>query len=318
MKRLEDCNWKRFRISDIFNVNTGANVSKSEFNDGHIPRITATDINNGVDYYTAVCSNKNFRVYENVISISFLGSCFYQPYLASYDMKIHSITLKDRILNKYIALFIANQCKRTCCQVTYGNQMSSSDLKSQFVYLPINTYNEPDFVFMENYMREIERKQKERYKNYIQSIIKEVCSVESLENKRWKEFRIEYIFNIFSGVRLTKETQNEGKRPFAGATDSNNGITEFVSNTNESLDQNVLGVNYNGSVVENFYHPYETIFSDDVKRLHLKHYEDNKYVLLFIKSAILKQKVMNTIKEKYGTDYYTQTEEMKEKTAEVS
>ena len=41
-----------------------------------------------------------------------------------------------------------------------------------------------------------------------------------------------------------------------------------VSNTNNSLDRNVLGVNYNGSVVENFYHPYEAIFSDDVKRIH--------------------------------------------------
>ena len=34
-----------------------------------------------------------------------------------------------------------------------------------------------------------------------------------------------------------------------------NGITNFVSNSNDSLDSNVLGVNYNGSIVENFYHP---------------------------------------------------------------
>lgn len=55
--------------------------------------------------------------------------------------------------------------------------------------------------------------------------------------------------------------------PFIGAADSNNGITNFASNTNKLLDKNVLGVNYNGSVVENFYHPYECIFSDDVKRI---------------------------------------------------
>lgn len=81
-----------------------------------------------------------------------------------------------------------------------------------------------------------------------------------------------------------------GSRPFIGASDSNNGITAFVGNTNSSLDKNVLGVNYNGSVVENFYHPYEAIFSDDVKRLHLKNHPDNKYILLFIKTSILKQK----------------------------
>ena len=90
----------------------------------------------------------------------------------------------------------------------------------------------------------------------------------------------------------------EGDKPFIGATDSNNGITSWVGNTNESNDKNVLGVNYNGSVVETFYHPYECIFSDDVKRLHLKaNVEDVAHVMLFIKSIILKQK------EKYAYGY---------------
>lgn len=71
----------------------------------------------------------------------------------------------------------------------------------------------------------------------------------------------------------------EGLRPFIGASDSNNGVTAWVNNTNESLDSNVLGVNYNGSVCETFFHPYECIFSDDVKRLHLKSGVDSKYII---------------------------------------
>lgn len=86
--------------------------------------------------------------------------------------------------------------------------------------------------------------------------------------------------------------------PFIGATDSNNEITNFVSNTNASFDKNVFGVNYNGSVVENFYHPYECIFSDDVKRISFKDDEgQNKYCYLFLKQMILKQK------EKYRYAY---------------
>ena len=118
----------------------------------------------------------------------------------------------------------------------------------------------------------------------------------SLENKTWKEFFIEEIFEIKSGVRLTKNDMQAGKIPFIGATDSNNGITAWISNKNSSLDKNVLGVNYNGSVVENFYHQYEAIFSDDVKRFHLKNHADDKYILLFIKNSILQQK----IKFQYG------------------
>lgn len=55
-----------------------------------------------------------------------------------------------------------------------------------------------------------------------------------------------------------------------------------------TLDKNVLGVNYNGAPCVAFYHPYECIFSDDVKRLHLKHHKDNKFVLLFM-TAVFKQ-----------------------------
>ena len=88
--------------------------------------------------------------------------------------------------------------------------------------------------------------------------------------------------------------------PFIGATESNNGITNWTSTVNASLDRNVLGVNYNGSVVENFYHGYTCVFSDDVKRLHLKTAVDNKYILLFFKTIILQQKQKYTYGYKFN------------------
>ena len=111
-----------------------------------------------------------------------------------------------------------------------------------------------------------------------------------LHDREWKEFRICDIFIIKAGKRLTKSDMASGNKPFIGATDNNNGITEFVSNTNISEDSNVLGVNYNGSVVENFYHPYTCIFSDDVKRFQTKQVQGNKYIYLFMKTVILQQK----------------------------
>lgn len=114
----------------------------------------------------------------------------------------------------------------------------------------------------------------------------ELCRTET----KWAVFAIEEICEILSGVRLTKQDMQNGHLPFVGASDSNNGITAFVSNQNNSLDKNVLGVNYNGSVVENFYHPYECLFSDDVKRLKIKSEHADKYAYLFLKTAILQQK----------------------------
>ena len=122
----------------------------------------------------------------------------------------------------------------------------------------------------------------------------------------WKDFWIEYICDVKSGVRLTKANQEVGERPFIGASDSDNGVTAFVSNNNKSLDEDVLGINYNGSVVENFYHPYQAIFSDDVKRVKWKdEAKGSKYTYLFLKQMILSQKI------KYAYGYKFNGERMK-------
>lgn len=125
-----------------------------------------------------------------------------------------------------------------------------------------------------------------------------------LNQKDWKEFYICDVFIIRPGKRLTKSNMQTGIKPFIGASDSNNGVTAFVSNTNISEDYNVLGVNYNGSVVENFYHPYTCIFSDDVKRFALKECVGNKYIYLFLKTVILQQK------SKYAYGYKFNEERM--------
>ena len=119
----------------------------------------------------------------------------------------------------------------------------------------------------------------------------------SLNDREWKEFFIDEIFSVGSGKRLETRNKVPGTTAFIGATDNTNGITGFIGNTNNSKDKNVLGVNYNGAPCIAFYHPYECIFSDDVKRLHLKEFEDNKYIFEFFATIIRKQK------QKYNYGY---------------
>jgi hypothetical protein len=126
----------------------------------------------------------------------------------------------------------------------------------------------------------------------------------NLNDREWDAFLLTDVFVIRPGKRLTKSDMKAGKRPFIGATEYGNGITNWVSNTNVSLDSEVLGVNYNGSVVETFYHPYECIFSDDVKRFRLKDGHGNRLVYLFLKTAIVQQK------SKYAYGYKFNEERM--------
>ena len=128
----------------------------------------------------------------------------------------------------------------------------------------------------------------------------------SLNSRNWKEFFLEDVVSINGGKRLTKSDMQSGNMPFIGASELNNGITAFTCSVNESLDNNVLGVNYNGSVGFAFYHPYKAIFSDDVKRVKWKDsLHNNRYTLLFLASMIGQQK------NKYAYGYKFNSQRMK-------
>ncbi|MBF1688634.1 MAG: restriction endonuclease subunit S [Selenomonas sp.] len=50
-----------------------------------------------------------------------------------------------------------------------------------------------------------------------------------LSDRAWGVFFLSDIFTIQSGTRLTKSDMRSGKMPFIGATESNNGITNWTS-----------------------------------------------------------------------------------------
>ncbi len=163
---LPDKEWKGFRIGDIFTISTGSLVPKEVLKKGKIARLTATDNNNGVfDFYEHI-EHKNYRVISNFISVSFLGSVFYHPYSASLDMKIHAVQIPNTELNRYVAGFLVFCFKRMASVFSYGDQLSSTDLPKKKILLPTNDKGEPDFVYMENYMKALENDKLKQYLDY--------------------------------------------------------------------------------------------------------------------------------------------------------
>ena len=290
---LNDVDWKEIFIEEVAEIYSGKDIYERERTIGNTPYITATANNNGIGYFVG---NENKTMESECISVNRNGSvgyAFYHCYEALYGNDTRK--LKPFIKNKYTALFITHAITSQKDKYGYGYKMGTGRLKRQKIMLPVSD-GEVNYKYMENFIKNIEQKQIKNILKYLDEYI--YIMYTHFDKVEWKEFFLDEICNINSGVRLTKANMNEGKMPFIGATDSNNGITNFVSNTNKSLDKNVLGVNYNGSVVENFYHPYECIFSDDVKRISFKVDEgQNKYCYLFLKQMILKQK------EKYRYAY---------------
>lgn len=314
--KLTDREWKEFFIGGkqgIFDLRASySGIDKNKLlieQEDIVPYITRTDINNGISGFVGKKQQTKYCIDDpNVITIGLdTQTVFYQPYKFYTGQNIQ--VLSNAFLNGKNALFIVQLLKIQLKKFNWGgNGATLGRLKKTKILLPSNSKGEPDYQFMEDYVKEIMHRKRQEYIDYVQKILAgggKTEVIQSLMNKKWKAFKISDIFEIFAGKRLENKNQIIGNIPFIGATDSNNGITNFVSNKNTSFDNNVLGINYNGSVCEAFYHPYKCIFSDDVKRLHLKNSRNTENVLLFFSSIIKKQK------EKYRYAYKFNTERMK-------
>lgn len=308
MRQLDEMKWEAFTLIDVFSISaTSSSIDRCKLNNkaGDIPYITRSEKDNGWD--SLVDKQNDYKQdNKNVITIGLdTQTVYYQPcdFYTGQNIQI----LRNQNLNQHVALFIIPLLKIQMRKFNWGgNGATLSRLKKLRLMLPVCASHIPDYAYMEEYMRNKEKNMLIKYQAYLDKHIADGEGEElNVDSRRWKEFFLEDIFSISSSIRLTKEDMIKGSRPFVGASDSNNGVTAFVGNTNNSLDKNVLGVNYNGSVVENFYHPYEAIFSDDVKRLHLIDCKDEKYVFLFIKQSILMQKC------KYEYGYKFNGERMK-------
>ena len=264
MKNRE--NWKVFKIASIFDVFTGASISQNKFNVGSIPRITAADMNNGIGLFTEKIEDRNFRSFQNFISVSFLGSIFYHNYEASLDMKIHGLKLKDKELNPDLAQFLIACLKNSLPKVSYGNQLSSTDLLTKNILLPVNEYGTPNWAFMEEY---VQIKLKQIKATYQFPEPHKITDFRELDEVKWKEYFLTDIFTtIKRGKRLKKSDHISGNIPYISSTKMNNGCDDFIGNQKGVRKfRNCLTIANSGSVGSVFYHDYMFIASDHVTAL---------------------------------------------------
>lgn len=103
----------------------------------------------------------------------------------------------------------------------------------------------------------------------------------------YTKFRVEDLFDIVKGKRLTKANMIAGDVPFIGSTASNNGTTAYVGNTDNIHDGGCITVSYNGSVGEAFYQSERFVASDDVNVLYPK-FEMTEHLALYM-CAVLRR-----------------------------
>lgn len=121
----------------------------------------------------------------------------------------------------------------------------------------------------------------------------------------WSGFRLDDLFDIKKGRRLTKNHMTEGDTPFIGSIDSNNGQRQYVS-AEPNHQGNVITVNYNGSVAEAFFQPDPFWASDDVNVLYPK-FKLTPYIAMFLCAIIRQEKFRYNYGRKWHLDRMNET-----------
>lgn len=274
--------WKDFKISEIFNTYTGASIPQAGLKKGVVPRITACETNNGVaGFFGEKNTDSNYRTQTNFISVSFLGGIFYQPYEASLDMKIHALKPKNIELNRYIAEYLIVMLKQTISKIHYGNQLSSSDLPNKRILLPILPNGNPDWIGMENYMRDIEKGLLNQYKSYLDTIENTQHKMNVKPN--WKEFKLEKIFTICatkSGIDKINIKKGRGDIPYITRTDKNNGWDCFVGEQPKYTKDTGKVISVGLDTQTAFYQPIDFYTGQNIQVLSSDYL--NRYASLFM------------------------------------
>lgn len=309
MENINQIQWSDFVLSEIFKIkSTKSGIDKNKIinHNGLTPYITRSEKTNGWEDFIGQQSSRYNIDNGNCISIGLdTQTVFYQP--SNFYTGQNIQVLKNDKLNKHIALFIIPLLKQLMDKFNWGgNGATLTRLKRSRIILPVIQTGEPDWLFMEQYMKDLETKKLISYQNYISNRIKELSSTKkivALKDKNFTDFFIEDIVEILSGKDIYERERQIGITPYITATANNNGIGYFVNNNNNTLESNCISVNRNGSVGYAFYHPYLGLYGNDTRKLRPN--VANKYVALFVTQAINRQR------GKYGYGYKMGTGRLK-------
>lgn len=243
MAKIDIQQWGNFKVKDVFETNligktlqvpTGAMVERKNLREGDIPRVTVSNFNNGITGYYADIDDSNYRVYENFISVSFLGTVFYQPSRASLDMKVHCLKLKGRSYNINIAEYLVTVVRNAIKNFMYADQLSSTVLPDLEIQLPVCQNGEPDWEYMDTYMSEVLRESEASLEN-----LKQASTLKrQIDITRWKKFKLTDIFNMNNTKSIVQKSiePNSGKTPYVTAQAGNNGVLTYIVCPNEWKD----------------------------------------------------------------------------------
>ena len=183
---LNDREWGEFLISQLFNVTIGKTIdgNKVDKNSGQYAYITRKETNNGLDGFVTEDINLLYKQYPTIT----IGNETAKPYVQMFPFftgtKVN-ILLPKTTISKLSLFFIARSLEMHKEKYSYSFTINSTRLKKQIIKLPITPNGEPDYAFMENFIKERMYHKLKQYNDYLDKQIAQFNFSGSLKMFLW-------------------------------------------------------------------------------------------------------------------------------------
>ncbi|MCG1010377.1 restriction endonuclease subunit S [Salinicoccus sp. ID82-1] len=167
-RELADIKWKSFRLGDIFKElipgKSKGLVHLKE--DGTIPYVGATNKNNGVLTFVEKVPKLTSRGNTIIFIRNGEGSMGYSVYKFEEFIATSDVTMGyNSHINKYTGTFITTVADKVRGKYNFGYKRNNNRLRNERLLLPEKGDGNPDWEFMEQYMKRIENELFETVEN---------------------------------------------------------------------------------------------------------------------------------------------------------
>jgi hypothetical protein len=289
---LDMSNWKEFRFGDLISdIYKAKAINKDDLtiatdSDNTIRYITRTGENNGCELLADIRDIDSKMIEKgNAISIGdTTATCFYQA--EDFITGDHMVVVRaDSWLNPYTALYIVTILTNEQYKYSYGRAYLMDRIKDTMIKLPVDSDDNPDWQFMEDYIKSL------RHKPLITK--NKSGQVPDLNVQTWKEFRVGDLFHCSNGTmydNLTIEPEDNSVEYYT-SSEMNNGFEGYVTDYNEKDVIRVpsLTVGSRGNDAVTFYHEGPYIANQNLTVL-LPKKSCSKYAMLFFATVLFQEK----------------------------
>lgn len=239
MSKIDTSSWEEFKVGDLLgkaSLGKYHNASMLHVDENGFPFLCASNFNNGINQQMPRVNGDNIEsTPENIIAWGKQCPKFtYHHERCVTNQGIYYYALPNECTED-AARFLCTVLQATCADAgTYNDCLIGERVDSTIIRLPVKDEYEPDWAYMESYMKDVMGEQERQ----LDSLLKSSSEPKKVDTSKWGNFYIGDLFeklnlkcrkgnNFNKAVDISAEQTKEFSLPLVNAKHSNNGVMYY-------------------------------------------------------------------------------------------